>query len=379
MSQQSPFAPFMREAIVLAERGRWAVAPNPTVGAVLVRDNQIVAQGWHGEFGGPHAEVACLADAVQKGIDPAECVLVVTLEPCRHHGKTPPCTDAILEAGIRHVVIGMADPTGLAAGGAMVLRSRGIRVDEGVLLQECRDLIADFIVWQNTRRRPYVIVKLASTLDGRIATRSGHSQWITGEASRLKVHALRAGVGRAGGAVLVGSNTLNMDNPLLTARDVPTSRQPLAMAITSRLPGSDTLHVIRDRPQETIFFTTSAGAASPRAAALRQRGVRIVGLENWKSPKGEDLMQAMDYIRKDLECLYLLCEGGGKIALSLLEACLVDELHLHLSPKLLGDNEARPLLDGRSPLQLEEALQLRLVQAGMCGEDCHLVLRPQIM
>lgn len=378
MSPQSAFTPFMQEAIALAERGRWAVAPNPTVGAVLVHDNQIVAEGWHAEFGGPHAEVACLADAAQKGVNPADCVLVVTLEPCRHQGKTPPCTDAILEAGIRHVVIGVADPTGLASGGAMVLRSRGVRVDEGVLEQECRDLIADFVVWQNTRR-PYTILKLAATLDGRIATRTGHSQWITGEASRMKVHALRAGIGRAGGVVLVGSNTLNMDNPFLTARDVPTPRQPLAAAITSRLPGSDSLNVIRDRPGETIFFTTAAGAASPRAAALRQRGVRIVGLENWKSSKGDDLMQAMDYLRRDAECRYILCEGGGKIGLSLLEANLVDELHLHLSPKLLGDNEARPLLDGRNPLQLDEALQLRLVQTGMCGEDCHLVLRPSIV
>lgn len=373
--QNHPYAPFMREALLLAEQGRFTAAPNPTVGAVLVQHESIVARGAHLYAGGPHAEVACLEDARNKKVNPADCTLVVTLEPCAHHGKTPPCTDAILAAGIKHVVFGLKDPNQQATGGAEVLRAAGVLVETGVLEQECRDIIADFIIWQSTDR-PYVLLKLASSLDGRIATRTGHSQWITGEESRASVHLLRAGVGLAGGAVLVGNNTLMSDNPALTARNVDVTRQPMAAAISSRLPGSNSLTLFQDRPHETILFTTSAGAASPRAAALRQIGVRVLGLERWKSPGGEDLLQAMVYLRQEVGCRYLLCEGGGKIGLSLLEAGLVDELHLYLAPIILGDNEATPLFDGRSPLQLDEANGLRIQNICMFGKDCRLLLRP---
>lgn len=372
----NPFAPFMAEAVKLAEEGRWSVAPNPMVGAVLVRDGKIVASGRHVAYGRAHAEVDCLADAARKGIDPAECTLVVTLEPCNHEGKTPPCTRAILEAGIRRVVAGTADPNPEAGGGAAYLRDKGVSVEMDVCGQECRDLIADFLVWQNTNR-PYVLLKLAATLDGRIATRTGHSQWVSGEASRKRVHELREGVGRAGGAVFIGSNTLHGDNPRLTARLVEARRQPLAAAITSRLPGLENLNLLKERPEQVILFTTSSGAATPRAAALRQRGARIVGLDAWKSPDGSDLLQALTYLRREAGCLYVLCEGGGKLGLSLLDAGLVDEFHLHLAPKVLGDGEARPLFDGRSPLSMDETLRLRLLRAAPCGEDCHLVLRPE--
>ena len=372
----SVFAPFMLEAIRLAEQGRWRAAPNPTVGAVLVCNGVIVASGWHTACGKGHAEVECLADAARKGVDPSGCTLVVTLEPCSHEGKTPACTTAVLKAGIRHVVAGTADPNPEAGGGAALLRDRGVTVEMGVCEQECRDLIADFLVWQTTDR-PYVLLKLASTVDGRIATRTGHSQWVSSEASLREVHALRAGVGLAGGAVLIGSNTLHADNPHLTARLVETERQPLAAAITSRLPGSDSLNLIKERPEETILFTTTSGAATPRAATLRQRGMRIVGLETWKSPSGQDLNQVLTYLRREAGCLYVLCEGGGKLGLALLEAGLVDEFHMHLAPKVLGDNEARPLFDGRSPLNMQEALKLRLMRSTLCGGDCHLVLRPE--
>lgn len=369
-----PFAPFMREAVALAERGRWSAAPNPTVGAVLVRDDEIVARGWHTAYGQSHAEVECLADAASRGVDPAACTLVVTLEPCNHHGKTPPCTEAVLSAGIRHVVIGLADPNPAAAGGAERLRAAGVKVETGVCEDLCRDLVADFLVWQGTER-PYVILKLAMTLDGRIATRTGRSRWITGEASRRKVHRLRADVGRAGGAVLIGGNTLHTDNPLLTARlDEPVDRQPLAVSISSRVPAPDSLALFQERPTETVLFTTASGAATPKAALLRERGVRVVGLDRWKS--GEDLMQILQYLRKEAGCPYVLCEGGGKLGLSLLDAGLVDEFHVHIAPKVLGDNDARPLFAGRSPLELDEAISLRLVGMESRGEDGHLIFRP---
>ncbi len=369
-----PFEPFMLEAIALAERGRWKTAPNPTVGAVLVRDGAVVAQGWHTAFGKSHAEVECLADAANKGIDPATCTLVVTLEPCNHYGKTPPCTEAILAAGIRHVVIGLTDPNPQATGGAKRLSDAGIHVETGICEAECRALAADFLVWQTTKR-PYVILKLAMTLDGRIATRTGDSQWITCEASRKAVHALRSHVGMAGGAVLIGGNTLYADNPLLTARDVAALRQPLAVSVTSRIPGPDSLRLLRERAEETILFTTSAGAATPKAALLREHGVRVFGLEQWKAGKGEDLVQALEHLRQQENCPYVLCEGGGKLALSLLEANVVDEFHLHIASKILGDNEARPLFSGRTLLTLNEALPMRLVNMTRCGDDAHLFFR----
>ncbi len=368
------FAPFMRRAIELAERGRWHVAPNPTVGAVLVQDGRIVAEGWHANYGEAHAEVRCLDDARSKGVDPAQCTLVVTLEPCNHTGKTPPCVQAVLQAGIRHVVAGMADPTAEAGGGAETLRAHGVRVDMGVEEDACRDLIADFLVWKTTDR-PYILLKMAATLDGRIATRTGHSRWISGSAARAEVHRLRAGIGLAGGAVFVGSKTLLADNPALTARDVPLTRQPLAASIMSRLPTSDNLELLKNRPSETILFTTTAGAASPRARGLQERGVRIHGLTCWKDAGGRDLQQAMTWLRQEAGCRYVLCEGGGTLALALLQAALIDEFHLYLSPRVLGDNESQPLFSGRSPQHLEEALPLRFVQAGMLGDDCRLVLR----
>ena len=371
-----PFLPFMEHARTLALRGRWRTAPNPMVGAVLVRDGQIVAEGWHAAHGSDHAEVACLAAAAANGVNPADCTLVVTLEPCCHQGQTPPCTDAILAAGIRHVVAGLADPNPQAGGGAALLRAAGVNVELGVDENACRELVADFLIWQTTNR-PYVILKLAATLDGRIATRTGHSQWISCEASRHKVHELRANVGLAGGTVLVGSNTLHADDPLLTARDVEVVRQPLAAAITSRLPGTDNANLLRHRPAETIFFTTASGAATPRAGALRKNGVRVVPLDAWKSSTGDDLRQALAWLRAETQSLYVLCEGGGRLGLSLLESKLVDEFHLHLSPKVVADNEARPLFDGRSPLTMAEVLNLTLIHAERCDQDCHLMFRPE--
>lgn len=368
------FAPFMRHAVSLAEKGRWTAAPNPTVGAVLVQNGQIVAEGWHAVCGQKHAEIACLDDARHKGVDPSLCTLFVTLEPCNHTGKTPPCAKAVLEAGIRHVVIGMKDPNPTAAGGAAFLAEHGVRVDGPVEERLCRDLVADFIVWQ-TARRPYVILKMAETIDGRIAARSGHSQWISCEESRREVHKLRAGTGLAGGAVLVGGNTLLADNPLLTARDVPVVRQPLACALSSRIP-TKPLRLFHERPEETIFFTSAASAASTKAEALRRQGVRIIGLNEWDIPGGRDLAQMMLWLWNEAGCRYVLCEGGGTLGQSLLRAGLVDEFRLFICPKILGDNQASPLFDGRAPLTMDEALGMRIANVKMTGSDCCLTLRP---
>lgn len=418
MTAPHPFDTFMGEAIALARRGRWRAAPNPTVGAVLVHDGQVLARGFHTACGMPHAEVECLRDAAANGVDPAGCTLVVTLEPCNHHGKTPPCSQAVLDAGIRHVVVGMADPNPVARGGAEFLRQYGVRVDMGVREQDCRDLVADFVTWKKTDQ-PYVILKLASTLDGRIATRAGHSQWISCAASRRRVHAIRAGVGHAGGAVLVGGATLFADNPLLTARcgdfsdafpaapqgdcarvdgaDAP-RRQPLAVAVTSRMDQlaarAGELALLQQRATDTIFWTTEKAAASPAADTVRATGARVWGLPGLSGQnsqdgqrgtdgttgtgdKGLDLRAGLARLRTEAGCLYVLCEGGGQLGLALLEAGLVHEFELHLAPKVLGDNAARPLFDGRAPLRLEDALGLRVAATAPSGDDIIVTLRPR--
>ncbi len=381
MSRHAMHELFMRRAIELAERGRWRTAPNPCVGALLVSDGEVVAEGWHQVCGQAHAEVNCLRDAEQKGVDPSQCTLYVTLEPCNHHGKTPPCSHAVHEAGIRHVVVGMADPNAHAAGGAEYLRARGVMVEMGILEAECRDLVADFLVWQTTRR-PYVILKMASTLDGRIATRAGRAQKVSNDASHAVVQTLRENIGRAGGAVLVGGNTFVLDDPRLTARTHTAERQPLAAVLTSRLPSENGCAIMRERPTESTFFTTAAQAASPAAASLRAKGARVYDISGAeRSEKGPaigplDVAEVLEKLRVEENCLYVLCEGGGRTALSLLEAGLVDEFHLHLAPIILGDSEATPLFAGRSVESMADALRMRVVGTALADGDIHLKFRP---
>ena len=373
------YAPFMREAIALARKGRWKTCPNPMVGAVLVRDGHVVARGWHHAAGLDHAEVACLKDAAARGVDPSQCTLVVTLEPCCHQGKTPPCTDAVRQAGIKKIVVGLADPNPEACGGACQLRESGLEVIEGVCADACRDLVADFLVWQQ-KQRPYVILKMAATLDGRIATRRGESQWISSEESRQEVQRLRAGIGRCGGAVLVGGGTFRADNPRLTVRplndDEPDCRQPLACVLTSRLPQPDAdFYLLKERPEQTVFLASPAAAASTTAKALRDIGVRVLSL----GPAlrgGPDLTHMLKALWEELHCPYLLCEGGGHLALSLLEAAVVDEFRLHMAPIILGDEDAHPLFSGRAPLSLDEALRMRVMGTHTSGGDIHIELRP---
>ncbi|MCR5562381.1 MAG: bifunctional diaminohydroxyphosphoribosylaminopyrimidine deaminase/5-amino-6-(5-phosphoribosylamino)uracil reductase RibD [Desulfovibrio sp.] len=376
----SDFAPFMREAVRLAENGRWTACPNPTVGAVLVRDGRIVASGWHHAAGRPHAEVECLRDAAEKGVAPSECTLCVTLEPCNHLGKTPPCSKAVLAAGIRRVVIGLRDPNPVAAGGCKTLAAAGVEVLGPVCERECRDLVADFLVWQSSSR-PYVILKMAATMDGRIATRSGRSQWISSEESRREVHRLRAGVGLCGGAVLVGGGTFRADNPLLTPRlDVKApaehSPAPLACVLTSSIPSpEDSFHILRERAEETVFCIPEKDATTPAARRLGQTGVRILPVQ--EAPGGgADLAAMLTHLREKFGCPYVLCEGGGRLATSLLDAGLVDEFRLHLAPLFLADDKAAPLFTGKAPLEIAEARRLRVANAHPFGGDVHITLRP---
>lgn len=368
---------FMARALELAQRGRGFVTPNPCVGAVLVDTaGAIVAEGWHKVYGGPHAEVECLRDAETKGVDPAACDLYVTLEPCNHFGKTPPCTRAILDAGVKRVVIGCLDPNpDVLGGGAAFLRQHGLDVTVGVLERECCDANADFVVWK-LRGRPFVTVKLAMTLDGRIATRTGDSHWVSGEASRRRVHEMRA----SSQAVLIGGATFRSDNPALTHRltDSPLSGnpQPLAVVLTKTLPAPDApFTLLRERPEQLIFFTDAAGEASKTATALAKRGVRV-----WALPELDgilDLGRGLARLREEAHVFRLLCEGGGGLAGSLLGYGLMDELVVFCAPKVLSDAQGVPAFSGLTVPLMQDAAKLRFVSVGTVGEDLMIVVRPK--
>lgn len=370
----------MRRAAELALRGRGATAPNPCVGAVLVKGDAIVAEGWHQFFGGPHAEVNCLADARARGVDPAGCDLYVTLEPCNHYGKTPPCAKAVVEAGIKRVFVGCCDPNAEACGGADTLRAAGVEVVTGVEEALCRDIIDEFVLWQTTKRS-YNILKMASTIDGKIAARGGRPEAVSGEQSMYDVHRIRSRVR----AVIVGGNTFYGDNPQLTCRlkadDMPQGfRQPYAVIVTGKLPKAySTFTILRQRPQDAIFWTTEYAATTPLADELRERGTRIWALPELPTGSGGwlDFAPAFERLRQELSCCHTLCEGGGHLALSLCRQGLVDEFVHYVAPRVLGDEEGKSLFAGMSAQSMAQALSFRLAHADSCGDDLKLTYKPR--
>ena len=367
----------MLRAVELARRGEGKTAPNPCVGALLLRDGEILGRGWHEAPGREHAEVMALKDAREAGHDPRGASLYVTLEPCNHYGSTPPCSRAILDAGIERVYVGVADPNPWAeGGGARFLSSSGVHVEMGVAEQACRDLIGDFVCWQ-LEGRPYVRLKLAATLDGRIATGSGDSAWVSCREARRDVHGFR----EACQAVLVGGNTLYEDNPRLTprseeGRELADPGRIAAVIVTSRPPEPEAgLYLLQNRPGETIIWTTPEQARGEAAERLRSRGVRIWPLEELPGG-GIDLSAGLRRLYRDHSCYQLLCEGGGRLAMSLCEQGLADEIIYFLAPRILGDEKGRSAFSGRSVDAMREALAYRIVDYRRIGRDLRITLRP---
>jgi diaminohydroxyphosphoribosylaminopyrimidine deaminase/5-amino-6-(5-phosphoribosylamino)uracil reductase len=373
----------MAQAVALALNGRGKAAPNPCVGAVLTREGRIVARGWHTAYGAPHAEVECLADARRRGVDPAGATLFVTLEPCNHQGKTPPCTEAVLAAGIARVVVGAPDPNpDVPGGGAQYLRSRGVEVEVGVLEERCRDLIDDFVLLKR-QDRTYNLLKMASTLDGKIAARGGRPEAVSSPESLACVHVLRSQVD----AILVGSNTFFGDNPSLTCRPdlAPEAlargvfenlRQPRAVVVSTRLPKPVAIYnLLREDPARVIFWTTAASVDTPEAGFLRDRGCSV-----WSLPDKDgrfDLEPGFIRLRQELSCHLTMCEGGGGLAMTLVEQGLVDEFQLFLAPRIVGDGQAKCLFSGRNVRSLTEAIDYRVADMGRCGPDMLLTLKPR--
>lgn len=313
---------YMRLALDLARQGEGRTSPNPTVGAVAVRDGVVVGRGFHAQAGGPHAEVGAFDEAGDRA---AGATLYVTLEPCSHHGRTPPCADLILSRGISRVVCAMVDPDPRVSGrGIERLRKAGVEVTVGVLEAEARRLNA-FYVKHRTTGLPFVILKLAQSLDGRIATASGDSRWITGEAARDRAHLLRSRVD----AVLVGVGTVIADDPRLTVRRVA-GRDPARVVVDSalRIPGMARAF----GPGRTIVATTE-GADEGRARKLRERGAEV-----WRLPSTAgrvDLRALMAELGRQ-GFLSVMIEGGAAVAASALKAGVVDQAQVFIAPRVIG-------------------------------------------
>ena len=349
----------MARALELAARGLFTTTPNPRVGCIVVKDGAVVGEGWHEKAGESHAEPMALQAANGKA---AGATVYVTLEPCAHHGRTPPCVDALLAAKPARVVAAIADPNPDTAGkGLEKLRAAGITVDVGLMDAEARELNIGFFA-RMTRGTPWVRMKVAASLDGRTALADGQSQWITGDAARKDGHAWRA---RAC-AVLTGVGTVKSDDPQLNVRDVETTRQPLRVVVDSRLQTPLNARVLRPG---TLF--AAAGVDAPRSVALRARGAEVVVLPNHDGKvELPDLLQEL--ARRG--CNEIHVEAGHKLNGSLLQAGLVDELLIYMAPCILGDT-AQGMFHLPPLAKLADRCNVRITDVQQIGADLRVLAR----
>ena len=317
--------PYMHRALALAQQAWGRTAPNPMVGCVLVRHGEIIGEGYHHAAGMPHAEV----EALRSCNDPAGATAYVTLEPCCTTGRTPPCTEALIRAGVTEVVIGALDPNPNHAGrGVKVLQDAGIRVRTGICRQACEELNYPFFKWITTGK-PYVVLKMAMTLDGKIATAAGDARWVTGGDARKDVQRLR----QLAGAIIVGSETAKLDHPRLTVRDIPDWPHQPARYIAGR--------------------TQMEGFTS----------VELPDTAAWNT--------FLDKLGQE-RCLYLMIEGGGVLAGRALQAGIVDEVVFYVAPKLLCGKGSRPVTGGNDPDLLAEAIRVDRLRTHRVGEDLRI-------
>jgi diaminohydroxyphosphoribosylaminopyrimidine deaminase/5-amino-6-(5-phosphoribosylamino)uracil reductase len=348
---------WMKRAICLAEKGRGRTSPNPVVGAVLVKEGISVGEGYHAKAGEAHAEIIALRNAGQAA---RGSTLYINLEPCIHYGKTPPCAPVIIEAGVRRVVIGTEDPNPLIKGkGLESLRRAGLEVKVGILEKECQRLNEAFHKYI-LKREPFVILKVAATLDGRIATRDGESKWISGETSRRFVHRLRNQVD----GVVVGINTVLKDDPMLTAR-VTGGRDPLRIVLDSRLRIPGQAKVIKEDPSKTIIATTGL-AARDKKERLEEMGVKILVLDS-----KHQRVSLKPFLSKlgEMGITSLLVEGGGQVNGSFLGEGLIDKLILFISPRVIGDDQAIGMFGGKPVPRLKDAVPLHELRMRRIGGD----------
>lgn len=356
----------MARALELAERGRGGVEPNPLVGAVVVREDRIVAEGFHARFGGPHAEVVALDAA---GDAARGATLYVTLEPCCHHGKTPPCTDRVLSSGVRRVVIAMSDPFPQVSGRGIVrLRNAGVAVTTGCLEAEAQRLNAPYLKLLASGR-PFVHAKWAMTADGRIATATGESQWITGEAARSHAHAFRGLVD----AIVVGRGTVVADDPLLTARP-PGPRTPSRIVLDSELRIPADCRLVQTAREVPTLVATTHAAAPEAAERLEQAGCEVLRFP----PDGAgavDVGALLDALGSR-RCTNVLVEGGPRVLGAFFAAGAIDAVRVYLAPRLVGGEAAPGPIAGAGVAHLAEALRLAPPRVTVLGSDVCLEYGP---
>jgi diaminohydroxyphosphoribosylaminopyrimidine deaminase / 5-amino-6-(5-phosphoribosylamino)uracil reductase len=354
---------FMARALRLAERGLYTTTPNPRVGCVLVKDGRIVGEGWHERAGGPHAEVVALTAA---GSNTRGATAYVSLEPCSHHGRTPPCADALIAANVARVVAAMQDPNPQVEGsGLRKLREAGIAAEAGILETEARELNIGFVS-RMTRGRPWMRVKIAASLDGKTALKNKVSRWITGADARRDGHRWRA----RSCAVMTGIGTLADDDPSLTVRDVETPRQPLRIVVDSRL---------RITPEAKILeggsvLVATATRDEDKNRALARKGAEIVVLPN--AEHKVDLVELAKYLA-GRGINEVLVEAGLNLNSALLRAGVVDELLIYLAPHMLGD-AARGMFDLGELTEMNKRLQLNIQETRMIGPDLRILARPVV-
>jgi diaminohydroxyphosphoribosylaminopyrimidine deaminase/5-amino-6-(5-phosphoribosylamino)uracil reductase len=355
---------WMSRALELARRGQGFVEPNPMVGCVIVREGAVVGEGWHQRFGGDHAEIEALVAA---GKQAAGATMYVTLEPCCHYGKTPPCTEAIVPAGIKRVVCAMRDPfPKVAGGGFKQLESAGIAVEVGLMEAAARELNAPYLKLVQTGK-PWVIAKWAMTLDGKIATRSGYSQWISSEESRAIAHELRGRVD----AILVGRRTAQIDNPLLTARlETGTPpRRAKRIVLDSLAQLSSSSQLVRTARQTPILIACGPEAPEQEIRRLTAAGCEVLPFA--AATSYERMLLLLDELGRR-QMTNILVEGGAALLGALLDARQIDEVHAFIAPKLFGGERAPSPVAGQGTDQVAAALQLHNIAVQQVGPDLYL-------
>lgn len=348
---------YMARALQLALRGAGHTRPNPMVGAVLVKDGRIIGEGWHKQYGGPHAEVNAFASATE---DPEGATLYVSLEPCSHYGKTPPCADLIIRKKVARVVAALEDPNPLVSGrGFRKLRANGIRVTVGVLAEEARHINDVFLTYV-TRKRPFVLYKAAMSLDGKIACHTGESQWISSEKSREEVQRLRGILS----GIMVGAGTVIADNPRLTCR-MEEYENPARIIVDGKLRVPLESRIFHE-PGRNIILTTSE-ASLEKKKALENLGVELIEADS-EEPGKVDLKSAMLALGiKGIDGILL--EGGPTLAASALEAGIIDAVRFYIAQKIIGGRKAPSPFAGTGAAYMNEVVPLTDAVYGTSGDD----------
>ncbi len=360
---------FMQKALNLAKKYKGLTHPNPAVGAVIVKNGKVIGEGAHKKAGLPHAEREAIKDALEKGYDITGSEMYVTLEPCCHYGKTPPCTEAIIDNRIKKVYIASLDPNPLVAGkGAEILKNQGIEVETGILKEQAEELNEDFFFFIKNQK-PFIHIKFAETLDGKIATRAGSSKWITGEEARKEAHILR----KEAGAVLVGSKTVLEDNPSLTVRHIETERQPKRILIDKLLETPLDYNIFNNEAETLVI--TSQKADKTKIKQLKQRqNIKVyeLPLENGYF-RWEDIFEVL----KEEGIIHVLVEGGKGIITSLIRENHFQKISAFIAPKIVGE-DGLSVIGKLGIKDISEAIILKITNIKQLGQDILIQLKKQI-